>query len=184
VGTRSTNATINGVYDATIDSPGTCRQAQQKEVTVRRRCSRCRTRGTMQPGHYIRQTWSTAPETTQFVPHGRLQSRLSRYRWTMRFCRVAVPRPPRRRPFVERDVSSKKPNNRVPICSSNGAGCLGRRRGPVRRPARLRQFRWDSAPRKVQMAWTRTVGGYAGRSTTLRCRTRKRLRSFQPGTSR
>ena len=36
-----------------------------------------------------------------------------------------MPRPPRRRPSVERDVSTKKPNNRVHICSINGAGCLG-----------------------------------------------------------
>ena len=36
-------------------------------------------------------------------------------------------------------------------------------------------------PRKVQRAWTRTVGRYAGRSTTLRCRTRKKTSIVSTG---
>ena len=72
----------------------------------------------MQPGHYIRQTWSTAPETTQFVPHGRLQSRLSRYRWTMRFCRVAMPRPPRRRPSLRGTSRRRSPTTESPFAAA------------------------------------------------------------------
>ena len=93
-GTRSTNATINWVYDVTVDSLA---RARQKEVTVRRRCSWCCTRGTMQPGHYGKHGRLLRVEEPQFfpparrrrlrgllLPHGQLQSRLSRYRWTRR----------------------------------------------------------------------------------------------------
>ena len=60
------------------------------------------------------QAWSTAPEDDAIrpsrhrrrlrgllLPHGRLQFRLSRYRWTRRSVAFAVPHRHRRRPLVE-----------------------------------------------------------------------------------
>ena len=89
----------------------------------------------MQPGHYGKhgrppQFVPTARRRLLrgLTPHGRLQSRLFRYRWTRHSVAFAVPRSPRRLPRVERDILTKKLNNRVTICSSNGAGCMGCRR--------------------------------------------------------
>ena len=79
-GTRSTNATINGVNDATTDS--------RKRST---RIDRRKSRGTMQPGHYDkhgrllrRRRSSSLPCTVAACaassPHGHRQSQLSRCR--------------------------------------------------------------------------------------------------------
>ena len=151
--TRSTNATINGVYDVTVDSlAGLNRRKLRfadgaRGVALAVRWSQgttanmvdCSGRGgaaalpSRAPSPPAR---PPPPPRTPPVPTLPLSVDKA-------FCQIRCVPFPRRRPSVERDVSTKKPNNRV---QQQRRGLAGTRRGPVSHPARLRQSRCGLRP--------------------------------------